>query len=224
VDEELTMVGRVLWTLFGSVLLVAAVGWGALNMAGVLAHDESVVEYRQSAAGLTTLRVRADGGRVEIRTAGTDEITVVAEVSRGLFATDESARVVGDTFELRSGCSAVGTWCSVDYEITVPGDLALDVVSDDGSIVGIDLTNATVEATAADGRVELAFAAPPDAVVASADDGSVTIAVPDVEGGYAITTAATDGRVSVEVTDDPTSRRTIDASANDGSITISPAL
>lgn len=129
------MVNRVLWTVFGSIFLVMALGWSAFDLVGLWAHDEFVVEHHQPAAGITTLLVRSDGGSVQVRRAETDEITVTAVVSRGLFATEQSAEVVGEVYEVRDACpDGPDPWCSVDYEITVPRDLVVDARSEDGRV------------------------------------------------------------------------------------------
>ena len=59
----------------------------------------------------------------------------------------------------------------------------------------------------------------PDLVVASSDNGSVTVALPRVEGGYDVRTSG-DNNADVEVVDDPSSPRMVDLETDNGSITI----
>lgn len=87
---------------------------------------------------------------------------------------------------------------------------------------GTDLSGTTADVSADNGRIELAFSEPPDLVVASSDNGSIDIALPPVDGGYRVETAADNGRENIEVTDDPASTRVIRANSDNGSITVRP--
>lgn len=248
---------RPLWMIAGSVLLLGAVFWGCFQIVSLLAREEWTSTYTQPAAGITTLHVRNDGGRVTVRGADTDDITVRADVSRGLFGIDESAEVVDDRYELSADCPPLGNeWCSVDYEIVVPRDLHVDVVaqngtvavsgieapvearadngrielddvtgsvvasSDNGRVIGTGLTSADVDARSDNGRVELTFVAAPETVFASSQNGSVEVAVPDVDGDYAVDAQTDNGSRNIEITSDPTSSRTISMRSDNGSVTV----
>lgn len=253
------MPSRVLWVVFGSLMVVGALFWGTMSVVGLLAHEEWTVEHTQSAAGLTTLRVTADTGRVVVRGADTDEVTVTAAVSRGLLRTTEEALVVGESYVLTSDCREFASqWCRVDYDVVVPRDFVvvvqtdngdvsvrgvtgrIDVISDNGSIelddvagpvraraangsvVGRTLTSTEVDAASDNGRVELAFAGPPDTVTADSDNGSVTVAVPTVDGDYSVEASTDNGRIDVAVIDDPTSARLIRATTDNGNVAVHP--
>ena len=60
---------------------------------------------------------------------------------------------------------------------------AIEVEGDNGRIVGTDLSSTVVAAEADNGRIELAFVVPPDAVTVNGDNGSIDVAVPDVDIG-----------------------------------------
>lgn len=203
---------RALWVMFGSILLIAGVGWGAFNMVSVLARDEWTRDVTQPAAGLTTLRVDNDNGRVVVRGGDTDEIAVHIEVSRGLFDTTEEASVENDAFVLRGDCPTFSNgWCWVNYDITVPRGLAV-VVDSGNSRVTVSDVDGTVNATGQNGRVELARLSGP--VVARSDNGRVVgtdLASPTVEA------ASDNGRIELSFTEPPSSVR---ATSSNGGVEI----
>jgi hypothetical protein len=69
------------------------------------------------------------------------------------------------------------------------------------------------------GAVDLAFAAPPDDLVAQSDTAAVTLRVP-ASASYAVTASADVGSVIVTVPRDASSRHVILASSDVGSITV----
>ena len=256
-DIPMPLPGRPLWVIFGTLIAIVGLGWGAFNVVDLLAHEEIQRSETFAAVGITTINVDNDGGRVEIIGADTDEIRLDADISRGLRETGYSWEMVGDTLQVEGTCPMLGSqWCWVKYRIVVPrgvdvivnsdddriavseieGDVTVNanngrvelgtiagtvvVDSDNGRISGTGLTSDSVTATADNGRIELAFTDPPALVDARADNGSVDIAVPSVEGDYDVTTQADNGSENVEVTDDPTSSRVIRAETDNGSITI----
>jgi hypothetical protein len=253
------LLSRMLWVLVGTILLLGGVWWGVFSIVGLLARDQWTVPYIQPAEGLTTLRVVNDNGRVVVRGADTDEITVTAEVSRGLFRTDETARVVDDTYALSSDCVGFNDyWCWVHYDIVVPRDLTVVVESDNGrvsvsnldatvnvdadngrveldalrgpilassdngSIVGTGLSAESVEVGTDNGRVDLAFTEAPSTVIATTDNGSVEVAVPDLASGYFVDPHTDNGSETISVVQNPSSRRTIRIETDNGSITVRP--
>ena len=96
--------------------------------------------------------------------------------------------------------------------------------SDQGRIDGSDLTATSVDARADQGRLTLGFARSPDAVTARADQGNIDIVLPDEAGvDYATEVDADQGAVSAPIRQDPDSRRSITAHADQGSITVTYA-
>jgi hypothetical protein len=80
-----------------------------------------------------------------------------------------------------------------------------------------------VSAEANQGRLDLAFATSPNEIVAEANQGSVTILLPDEDVFYATQTEADQGSATSDIREDPTADRTITAESNQGSITITYA-
>jgi hypothetical protein len=166
-----TGIARVLWRLFGGILVVAGLVWGAYNVITVLAHESRVETASFAAGDLTALDVRNSAGPVRIVGTDTDEVTVVAEVHDGLRATGFSQEVVGSTLELRGSCPNFGSdWCRVDYEITIPRSLDVLVHADDGTIDVRDV-DGTVDVDGDNGSIELSGLA--GIVLASNDDGRI---------------------------------------------------
>lgn len=248
---------RPLWMIAGTVLMIGAVFWGCFQIVSLLAHEEWERTYREPAAGITTVHIQGDNGRVTVHGADTDEIVVQADVSRGLFGIDESAERIDDRYVVSADCPPLGgEWCSVDYDVIVPRGMSIEVVadngavvvsgidgsvdvdsdngrveltdiagpivarSDNGRVVGVGLTAATANVGSDNGRVELTFVEAPDAVTVSSDNGRVEVAVPPVEGDYAVVAQSDNGSTNVEVASDPNSPRTISATSDNGGITV----
>jgi hypothetical protein len=250
--------GRALWVVFGSVLLLAALAWGTVNVVELLAHEQRTERFAVPAAGLTRLSVDNDSGSVRIVGTDADEINVVAEVSDGLRDTGFSHEVVDSTLELHGSCPVIGSmWCRVTYRIEVPrgidvdvnvdndrvdvrnidGDVVIDsdngrvdltdvsgtigVHGNNGRIVGRGLSGSVVDVSTDNGGIELEFAAAPDRVQASGDNGSIEIAVPEIEAGYDVIAGTDNGRVDLDdVNDDPESPHVIAVETDNGSIAV----
>jgi hypothetical protein len=103
----------------------------------------------------------------------------------------------------------------------VGGDIT--VSASQGSVDAVDLTATRVSAEANQGRLDLAFATSPNEIVAEANQGSVTILLPDEDVFYATQTEADQGSATSDIREDPTADRTITAESNQGSITITYA-
>lgn len=203
---------RVLWVLFGTILLLGGLWWGAFNLVGLLAREEWTVSYTQPAEGLTTLRVDNDNGRVVVRGDDTDAITVTAEVSRGLFRTDEDERVVDGTYELSSDCAGfIDYWCWVRYDIVVPRDLTVVVVNGNGR-VSVSNLDGTVNIDADNGGVELDAITGP--IVASSENGSIVGTALSAES---VVVGTDNGRVDVAFTEAPS---TVTATTDNGSVEV----
>lgn len=246
------------WMVVACLAAVPLLGFGTLQAASVLAHEERTEVVEVDAAGLSGLVVDNSAGSVQVvGVEGSDTVTVNARISEGLSETGHGVTRRGDRLHVDGSCPMLGSqWCRVHYTIEVPAQLYVDVraaagaeLSDlsgglsarsstsrveiarvggdvtleanQGRVEATDLTADVVRATAAQGRVSLAFDDPPDAVVAHADQGRIDIVLPDVDDVYyAIYPEAGQGSVSENVATDPDSGRTIEARANQGSITI----
>jgi hypothetical protein len=97
------------------------------------------------------------------------------------------------------------------------------VASDNGRISAVRLRSQTVTADSDNGRQTLEFAAAPTTVVSTADNGRITVVVPDDGTEYRVETATDNGSQDVTVPRNDASTRTITARTDNGSITIRPA-
>ncbi|MGH9133066.1 MAG: hypothetical protein ACRDZZ_03955 [Ilumatobacteraceae bacterium] len=158
------------WLAAGSVLAVAGFAWGAFNVVDLLAHEVTTVSDTFDAHGVSVIDIENDAGRVVVIGTDADEITIEARVSDGLRDTGNSYRVVEDRLEIRGTCPLLGSmWCSVDYRIEVPGDVALDIDADDRVEI-VDVRGALTVDTD-NGRIEIRGAEGPLAV--STDNGRI---------------------------------------------------
>jgi hypothetical protein len=221
------------WWIFGVVLFVGVLTWGAYQVLALLAHEERTELTTHRATGITALDVVSGAGDVEVVAADTADVTVRARISDGLRATGEEQRVVGETLELRASCPNFGSdWCSVDYEIEVPRDLAVRIRTDRGAI-DVRGTSGPIEVDGDNGSVDLIDVS--GSVVASTDNGSIEgvgLRAADVtadsdNGGVRLTfvapptavTATTDnGSVDVVVPADGTAYR-LDVESDNGDTT-----
>jgi hypothetical protein len=106
----------------------------------------------------------------------------------------------------------------------IEGDVALH--SNNGSVTATGIRRASrAEATSNNGDVRLEFLDSPDDVVASSDNGSVDVVVPD-DGAiaYKVDAVSDNGTVSSPIRTDPDGDRTITAQSDNGDVTISYAL
>ncbi|HET9546744.1 MAG TPA: hypothetical protein VFO97_02865, partial [Desertimonas sp.] len=164
--------GRVLWVLFGSLLVIAGLGWGVVNVVELLAHEERTERFTVPAADISRVFVNNDNGSVTIVGTDADEISVEAEVSDGLRRTGFSHEVVDATLELRGSYPLVGSmWCGVTYRIEVPRHLDVDADSDN-SRVEVSNIDGDVHVDTSNGSVELSGIA--GALAISGDNGSIT--------------------------------------------------
>ena len=96
---------------------------------------------------------------------------------------------------------------------------ALRLSTDNGHVEGTDLTSPTVTADSDNGRVTLAFTAAPTTVIATSDNGSVEVVVPDDGEAYALDLSTDNGSRTEDVPVDSASPRTITISTENGDAT-----
>lgn len=193
-----------------------------------------------SADGISTIELRTNDGSVTVKSGEGDTIGVVTTLRQaGNVRARSSVETIGDTISIDGFCSDEGSSrCSVAYEVSLPSGVAVDVVTDDGSIVldaidgtvtaqsddgaifGTALNVRSVTASSEDGSIDLDFASEPDRVDVTTDDGSITIVVPDDATPYNVSTTIDDGSVSISINDDPSADRSITTRTEDGSVLI----
>ncbi|HTS97513.1 MAG TPA: hypothetical protein VMI33_12910 [Streptosporangiaceae bacterium] len=181
------------------------------------------------------LSVRDDVGSVTVTGGDGGSVSVTERVTyRG--APPELLR------SARSGVLALGyrcrsSDCGVSYDIEVPRSLSVQVTTGIGSIWlntlagpvraradvgGVHATGLTAHSAELGtdvGSIDAAFTAAPDALIAAAGTGQVTLLLP-AGPAYAVTASADVGQVAVSVTRDSASDHVIRASTDVGSVTV----
>jgi hypothetical protein len=201
---------RRLWLTIGSIVGVATLAWGVLQVVVAWAYAAETTS-QTIAQPVHVIDVRGTG-KVVITGADTDHVELTTKVRRGLRATDHSVEVVGDVLHLRSDCPGFLTnYCSTDWTITAPHDLSVVVRSDQGRVSVSDVTG-PVDLSSDSGRVE-AIRVPGETKLRS-DHGDVIAS----GSAAAVVDAATDhGRVRLEFAAVPT---TVKATSDHGDVTI----
>lgn len=233
-------------TLFTSLVLMAttAIALTGCSVKVDVGDTQQRVETETIPAdGVTALALVTDNGAIDVTGADVDEIrieTTFREHDRGDGASAVS--VEGARLQIEGSCDS--SWyeqCSVSYRIVLPAAMAvtldtdngridlfdlggrIDAYSDNGAIDAARLAAPEVHAESDNGHVALAFSAAPDSVEARSDNGRVDVTVPASAAAYAVEAASDNGDVDVSVTTDPASERTIDASSDNGAVTIREA-
>ncbi|HTW03772.1 MAG TPA: hypothetical protein VMF87_25970 [Streptosporangiaceae bacterium] len=187
------------------------------------------------AAAATELIVHDPVGSVTV--TGTSQTTVGVTqtlVYRGL--PPDATRSYGKGV-LTLGYRCRSNDCGVDYVITVPRSLTVQVVDGTGSIFlnaltgpiratidvgpvrGQNLASPTARFGTGVGAIDAAFAAAPAELVAQSDTGAVTLRVPG-SASYAVTATAGVGQVSVTVPRSASSGHVIRAGSDVGPVTV----
>lgn len=91
--------------------------------------------------------------------------------------------------------------------------------TDNGDVEAADLLAREVVCDTDNGNVDLGFAAPPQRVVGTSDNGDVTVRVP-AGGTYALRTATDNGSLDTPIRTDPGAERRIDVTTDNGDITV----
>jgi DUF4097 and DUF4098 domain-containing protein YvlB len=89
-----------------------------------------------------------------------------------------------------------------------------------GDIFGAAMTSEEVEASTSNGRVQLAFAAPPGSVRARSSNATIEVILPADAPAYAVETSTSNGRVVTDVRSDPAAPDSIVAETSNGDITV----
>lgn len=92
--------------------------------------------------------------------------------------------------------------------------------SSNGAVRASRLRTESLQADSSNGSVRVEFASPPLSAIARSDNGSVDVAVPRGEEGYAVDIESANGSTRNLVRSDPDSDRRIVASTNNGSVTV----
>jgi hypothetical protein len=225
---------RVLWLGLGSIAAIVGLGFGTLEAASVVAHEEHTEVVEVDVAGLDSLAVDNDAGSVTIiGVAEAESVTVRARISEGLRATGHLVDERDGVLSVRGTCPLFGSdWCSVDYTIEVPPEMYVDARAVDGlsvtnqrgglaahssqSSVELVRVGGEVTVSADQGRIE-ADALTATRVDASANQGRFTaefVTSPDL-----IAVEANQGRVDIVLPDDPDVEYATDTRSSQGTVT-----
>ena len=135
-----------LWLALGGTLALLIVAYGCLVLVNLLARETSNQTLDLADLGdlsqVERIRIDISSGSVRITGAeGHDGVTGELRVQRDLWSPEHRARLDGDTLVLETDCPVFGTlFCGVDYELTVPLDLAVDIDSSGGGLTVIGAT------------------------------------------------------------------------------------
>jgi hypothetical protein len=195
------------------------------------------------AAGIERLAVTTGNGRVEVVGGDVEEIEVTATI-------EEQGRGDGTVTIDRTGADLAVDGecdagrldrCSVGFRIVVPADVDVAVttgngaielvgldaeitaVSGNGAVDGRELRSPTVEATTGNGRITLDLAVAPSSIVARSGKGAIGIRLPDDGTTYDVDADSGNGRVDVDVPDDPGADHRVTVHSDNGAVDIGVA-
>jgi hypothetical protein len=231
--------GRPAWRILASVLTLAALLWGTINVVNLLSHAERHLTRTFAAEGVTRIDVSTDRGSVRVIATDRDDIRMSAYLSDGLGGTDHAARRRGSRLLIDGACNfPVAYWCTASYTLRVPRDVELvlwsgsgdvqvsgttadvDLTSLHGSVDSTRLRSEDARASSRHGHVTLRFATAPMHVRASAPHGDVTVVLPRTGDAYHVDAASDHGSTDTAVRTDPTAVRTVDLSSEHGDVTV----
>jgi Putative adhesin len=186
---------------------------------------------------VTTLRVNADAATVNLTA---QEGAAAISVTEQVHGATTTKAVNGTNAVLTSRCPEginFGNSCRVDYTVTVPAQVTVDIEGAAGDITltgpltnatvntsaaritGTNLGAGTIQATTNAGQVDLTFATAPASVQVKTDAGQVTLTVPGADK-YNVAVNTTIGTQDVSVDKDPSSTHRIAVTATIGAVTI----
>ena len=186
---------------------------------------------------VTTLRFNADAASVDLTAQESAQAISVTEQTRGATTTKE---VTGANAVLTSRCPDginFGDSCRVDYKVTIPVRVAVDIEGAAGDIVltgpiakatvkttaaritGTGLGAGTFQATTTAGEIGLTFATAPTSVEVKSTAGSITLTVPGREK-YNVSVDTTIGSQNITVDTDSASSHRINVETTVGAVTV----
>ena len=184
---------------------------------------------------VTQLVVQDAAGDVHVSTGTGSAVAVTENASYRSSPPKSSHEVSGGTLTLTYTCPSSN--CGIDYTVTVPAGLAVQVVADAGDVTLTGLNGAVqVQADAGDvrasslgathaklvadaGDVTLGFDAAPSNLSVQASAGDVKITLPGTVG-YAVTATADAGDTHVTVPTSSGSAHVVQAESDAGSVSV----
>ncbi len=228
---------RMAWLVVGCLAAVPLLGFGVIQAASTVAHEERTEVTTIDVADTDVTGLVVDNGAGSVTVVGVDDadaIVVRAHISDGLRDTGHRVTTRDDHVFVHGTCPLFGSeWCSVDYTVEVPTDVFVNVtglgsvrVSDvDGGLVadsrtgGVELVRVggDVSASSDQGRVEGRDLTAPR-VTARADQGRVALEFAD--SPEMIDAEADQGSIDIVVPDDPDVFYAVDPDADQGSVSL----
>ena len=160
------------WVLaVGVVLSVLAIAWGVLSLVNVLGRTSEDRTTTLPATG-GQLVVASSGGGIRIAVGDVSDIRVVTHLEYGLSRPTLRQESGPDGVHLDASCRWFNSFCSVDYDITVPSGLAVKAESSGGSIT-IRGVSGNIDTRSSGGSITVSDAS--GDVRARSSGGSVTV-------------------------------------------------
>lgn len=225
------------WRIAGTVFAVLVIASGTASAASWLGRRTEVQdqEYRRP---LRQLVIDAASGDITLIPGGPG-VAVHRHLTWSWGKPTIREVWSGSTLHITAGCPviSIGPRCAVDYTVHLPADASvvahtstgditatglrgdLRLSTSTGGVSGTVLFSPNVQATTSTGDVSLWFSTPPDSVRATGKTGGITVTVPAADG-YRVTSGTHTGDVRVQVRQDPTSTRSIEARTSTGDIHI----
>ncbi|MBV8221645.1 MAG: DUF4097 family beta strand repeat protein [Solirubrobacterales bacterium] len=234
---------RLALTVLGALLLAFVIACGAYGLSDVAARHS--FDVRTSYSGVQALEIDGGDGDVHLSTAQAGSaVAVVERVTEGLTSPHSDAvRTAGGVLHLSAACSFVfSNSCGAGYTISVPPGVTVDAHSGGGNVDADNLTTtgplklssgdgdvnalgihaADVTLQTGNGDVTATLNEVPTGLKASSGNGDVNLTVPNVT--YAVHATSGNGTVSDgSLRIDPTARRTITATSDNGDVNIKAA-
>jgi hypothetical protein len=223
------------WKVFGGAFVVIVLGFSAMQVAVMLAHEEYTEVDEFAAANVDIIEIHNSPGPVRVvasESATADTIKVTTKVSDGFRPTGHSEAMEGNRLMLRGTCPVMfSSWCSVNYTVVTPPNVDVIVRSSEGVTV-TDIAGA-VDVETGDGHVEAARLS--GTVRLDTTDGGITatdlrsddVDVHTVDGSLnvdfdesprAIRAKTTDGSIEIVIPDDEAVFYRVESQTVDGSI------
>ena len=231
--------GRVVLVLLGTIVTVGLIGIGAFMLLATAAQHSFTATARY--ANVQTLVVHSGAGGVALTQAPSGgPLVVSSHETESLFSPKVSQRLAGGILTLGASCPG-RLHCSVDYTVSVPQHVAVNVSSGFGDIktTGLSSTSSiqlgttagdihatgisapNVRLTTGLGELTATLDQPARRLTASTIAAGLHLTVPNTS--YAVHVSSGVGHVSTQgVRVDPHSPRTIDATSSLGDVTITP--
>jgi len=161
------------WVLgVGVALSLIAIAYGVLLLVNLLGRTS---EERRSVLPATgdRLVVSGSGGSVRVVGGAVDEVQVVVKLRYGLGRPRVEQSSGPDEVRLSASCPWYASFCSADYEITVPARFAVDAHSSGGAVT-VQAVSGAVAADSSGGGITVREAG--GEVRADSSGGGITVA------------------------------------------------